>query len=169
MKEIRDELIAKIETKKGSVDKLQVKADSLKAQREMYLAAIEEYKEKIIKLEALVIQRGENAESYDTDTEVRAGEVEHMEQILVRYDKAVDERAKTVAKIQERIETFPDWMPGMDENLRGGYLRDAQYKKLVARREYLDTVIDSALPDVKKIFYSRGVVSSIHEKGRKGV
>lgn len=169
MKETRDEIVAKIETKKGSVDKLQIKANSLKSQREMYLAAIEEYKEKIVKLEALVEQRGDNAEGYDADTEIRAGEAAHMEEILARYDKAVEDRAKTVAKIQERIEAFPDWMPGMDESLRGGYLRDPQFKKLSARRDYLDTVIDSALPDVKKIFYSRGVVSSIHEKGRKGV
>lgn len=169
MNETRKEIETKLDVKRGSADKLQTKADNLTTQGDMYLAAIEEYREKIAKLEVLVKQRKENAELALTDAGIRAGEADHMQEILDRYDKAEIERSKTVEKIQERIEKFPDWMPGMDESLRGGYLRDAQYKKLVARREYLDTVLEGALPDVKKIFYSRGVVSSIHEKGRKGV
>ena len=169
MDETRKEIMAKIEVKKGSAEKLQVKADSLKAQSEMYLAAIEEYKEKIVKLEALVTQRIENAETYLADVDVRAGEAKHMEEILDRLDKAVVERAVTVGKILDRIDELPMWMPGMDDKYKDGNKSDTKVKKLTARRDYLDTVIDSALPDVKKIFYSRGTVAGFNEKGRKGV
>lgn len=169
MKEIRDEIIAKIATKKGSAEKLQIKADSLKTQREMYLAAIEEYKEKIAKLEALVEQRGENAEGYDGDVGVRTNESVHMQEILDRYDKANVERAVTVKKIQDRIDELPVWMPGMDDKYKDGNRRDPKVRKLTERRDYLDRVIEAALPDVKKIFYSRGTVATFNEKGRKGV
>lgn len=169
MKEIRDEIIKRIETKKGSVGKSQSKADNLKSQRQMYVDAIADHEAKIEKLKALIAQRDANAEGHVEDSGLRAGEVDHMEQILARFDKAVLERENVVAKIQDVIASHPDWLPGMDENLKGGYARDPKYKKLTARRDYLDTVIEGALPDIKKIFYSRGVVSEINEKGRKGV
>lgn len=169
MNEIRDEIIKRIETKKGSADKLQSKADNLKSQREMYLAAIEDYKEKIVKLEALVAQRDDNSDGYADDAALRSGEAEHMEEILERFDKAVAERSKVVGKIQERLSELPNWMPGMDDSLKGLEKRDPKIKKLNARRDYLDEVVANALPDVKKIFYSRGVVSGINVKGRKDV
>lgn len=169
MEETRNEIMAKIEVKRGSHSKLQVKADSLKAQREMYLAAIEEYKEKIVKLEALVIQREENADSYSEEAQLRTTEGDHMQEILDRMDKAVVERAVVVGKIQDRLDELPDWMPGMNDKYRNGNKADPKIKKLTARRDYLDTVIETALPDVKKIFYSRGTVAAFNEKGRKGV
>lgn len=169
MKEIRDEITSRIETKRGSADKLSGKTTNLAEQRETYLASIAEHEAKIKKLQDLIERIDKNSSGYSEDADVRAGEADHMEEILVRFDKAIAERSKVVVKIQERIASFPDWMPGMDESLRGGFQRDEQYKKLVARRDYLDQVIDSALPDVKKIFYSRGKIAEFNEKGRKGV
>ena len=117
----------------------------------------------------LIAQRDGNTDGYAEDAELRASEAGHMEEILKRFDAAVAERSKIVGKIQERLSELPNWMPGMDESLRGLDKRDPKIKKLNARRDYLDDVIESALPDVKKIFYSRGTVSETHEKGRKGV
>jgi uncharacterized small protein (DUF1192 family) len=169
MSETREEIIAKIKIKRGSTDKLENKTVNLAEQRETYVRSIAEHEEKIAKLRKLIERIDANTSGYSSDAAVRSGEADHMEEILVRYDKAVAERAGISVKIQQAIDKSyegVEWTPGSGSET---YKRDPEFKKLEARRDYLDRVIESALPDVKKIFYSRGTVAEFNEKGRKGV
>jgi uncharacterized protein (UPF0305 family) len=99
----------------------------------------------------------------------RQEELDHMDEILARYDKASAEREKVLEVMRERIRVVPSWMPGDDESLKGGIERDEQYTSARTREEYLNSVMKNALSDVRKIFVARGVVSEYHTKGRKGV
>lgn len=169
MKSVRDEIVAKIETKKVATGKLVDKTDNLSKQRETYVKAIAEHEAKVESLKAMIAQIDNNAGGYVDTADARRSEIAHMEEILARYDKAVKEREKCTETLMRRLDEVPDWYPGMDESLRGGVAKDPEYQKALKRRDYLDGVIESCLPDVKKIFYSRGTVSEHNEAGRKGV
>lgn len=169
MNEIREEIVAKIEAKRVAVAKQGSKPKNLLSQRETYLASIEEHKAKIAKLEELVAKIDSSAGGYEEQVSLRKSEVEHMEEILDRFDRATAEIKQCNATITRRIEEIPDWFPGMDESLRGLHNTDPEILAAKARREYLEDAVASCLPDIKRVFYSRGTVSDFNVKGRKDV
>jgi SMC interacting uncharacterized protein involved in chromosome segregation len=165
----RKAIADKIEAKRKATGTLDTKARNLDAQIDVYSNAVLNYEEKLRKalerIEAFKVSKI----AVEVEAADRQEELDHMDEILTRYDKASVEREKVLVKIRERIDAAPEWFPGMDESLRGGFERDPEYKKAVARREYLDNVLANCLSDVRKIFVSRGTVSEYNVKGRKGV
>lgn len=159
--EKRDEIVTKIEAKRVAVEKLLAKPKSLNSQVEMYRESIEEYKRKIAALEERIAKfEASGAESQSTG-EKRAEELQWMENILVRFDSALEESAKVAAQKYAMAEN-DSWKLGDDMALMGAYRKTPEWKALTARLDLLNAVIDNALPDVQKIYNSRGRVSVYH-------
>jgi len=165
----RDLIVAKIEGKASAAEKLETKQDNLDNQIEVYENSIVVNQDKIEKARARIEVFKESKIAAAEDVVRRKEELEHMEEILARYDLAMEERMIHMGIMQERLNSFPDWYPGMDESLKLGAAADPVYQEARKRKLYLDEVLESCLSDVRKISVSRGEVSGFNVKGREGV
>lgn len=159
----RNDIISKIDSKRRSVTKLTGKPESLLSQKEVYEKAIEDHKRKIEVLEERIKQYADSAVDTRSTLESREGELEHMENILARYDVATREREEVVTRIRAIIDADP-WKPGDAISSASAYRKTPEYQELTARRDLLDNVIENALPDIRKILVSRGEVSVYNAK-----
>lgn len=162
----RKAIADKIEAKRNATGTLETKSRNLETQIATYENAIVNYEEKLRKAKERLESFKESKQTVTVELADRQEELDHMDEILVRYDKAAAESKKLSEKILERIAVVPDKLPGTDN---GGFAQDAIYKKSRTRQEYLTTVMSYALSDVRKIFVSRGVISDYNVKGREGV
>ncbi len=167
--ETRVAIESKIDAKRKATGTLVTKSRNLDGQIAQYENAIVNYEEKLQKAKERLEMFKESKLNVAVELETRQEELDHMDEILVRYDKTQKEREKLLAIMRKRIEEVPSWMPGMDDSLKGGINRDPAYQKASTRLEYVDKVAVHALSDVRKIFVSRGVVSGYHERGNKGI
>lgn len=162
-------MVKDIEAKKAATAGKAAKPQNIANQTETYLAKIARLKADIARLEELVAANNKYLEGATELSGSGTGAVEHMEEILDRYDKAVAEQDGLFKIIRERMGAFPDWYPGMDDSLKGALDRDPEYKKAIARKLYLDDVIENAPKDMRRIYINRGEVSDFHKKGAQGV
>lgn len=169
MDETREQLIKDIDGKKTATAGKAAKPDNIVKQTQTYLNKIERLRADIDRLEELVEANNRYLAGATELSGSRLGEVAHMEEILERYDLAVAERAELFPVIQKRMEAFPDWYPGLDESLKGALRRDPVYKDAIARKAYLEDVIEAAPLDMRRVYNNRGEVSGYHKKGRIGV
>lgn len=162
MDELRKQIVEKIEAKKESLDKLRQKPANLEAQKATYLNAIENHKAKIASLEAAIKKIDVSLELADKDRTGKNEDIEHMEEILERFDAVQSEREELSVWLTARLEedAEEEWYPGKVSALS----KDVEYKEKMRRKLYLDDVIANALPDIRKIFYSRGTVSDYNLK-----
>jgi len=158
-------MVKDIEAKKSATAGKAAKPDNIAKQTETYVAKIARLKADIARLEELVAANNKFLEGATELSGSRLGEVEHMEEILERYDLAVAERDGLFKVIRERMDAFPDWYPGMDTALKGALDRDPEYKKAISRKLYLDDVIENAPKDMRRVYNNRGEVSDFHKKG----
>lgn len=159
----RNEILSKIASKRNAVEKIASKPQSILSQKEIYERALEDHKRKIRVLEEKIEQFSTSAVETENTHQCRVSELEHMEDILSRYDAAFEERASIGKKILE-IVNADTWKPGDDIASAGAYRKSPEYLELTSRRDLLDNVIENALPDVRKILVSRGEVSDYHKK-----
>lgn len=164
--ETRKAIVDKIESKRKATGALDTKSRNLDTQIMTYENAIVNYREKLRKAEERLESFKESKQAVVVELADREEELDHMDEILVRYDKASAESKKMADKILERIKVVPDRLPGTTD---GGFENDLEYKKAKTRQEYLSTVMSHALSDVRKIFVSRGVISDYNVKGRRGI
>jgi len=167
--EMREEIVAKLAAKKVAVEKKLSKPKNKIAQRQMYVDAIAEHEKKIEKLQALIAKIDESSEDLNVEISLRESEVEHMEEILSRFDRGMKEREECVATMKRRIDALTMWTPENPVSVKDNMKTDKEYLKAFARREYLDRMLPECVVDVQRIFYSRGDISEFNVKGRKGV
>ncbi len=169
----RESIVSKLNSKKAATQKLHDSVAGLDGQIEIYDTAIEKT---LAKLES---QRSRK-ESFETSreqvlaqTEIRQGEVEHMEEILSRFDEATAEGnslGEYLTKRRLEYEAGIDWetyVPGSTEPTELDL--DKEYQTALARNRFILELRDTCRSDVNKIMVARGEVSEINEKGRKGV
>lgn len=156
----RKAIVDKIEAKRKATSGLDKKSVNLDTQIATYENAIVNYEEKLRKAKERLEMFKESKRGIVVEQGNRQEELDHMDEILVRYDKAKAEKDKLVATIMDLIENGSDVV---DESgvPRSGFARDPRYIKAVKRRDQLDNIVDNALSDVRKIFVSRGVVSPL--------
>lgn len=164
MSEITTQIEAKLQAKEAAKEKTQTKVDNLNGMIEVYRESIAKLEDKIKSLTSQIERYDVSRQASEEEVEVRTAEVEHMMEILERVSGAETERDELAAKMMEMIDA-DQWMPGDPEEDRGKLKRDPEFKRIRNRKLALDAVIDSALADVNRIYYSRGEVSEIHAKG----
>lgn len=167
--ETRQAIVEKIEAKRTAAEKFTVKKTNLVKQVAVYENAIVGHEEKLRAAKERLESFKVSVKTNTDDEASRLSEADHMQEILDRYDSAVRERMEMSRIMLDRMEAIPDWFPGMDESLKGAVKRDPEYKQALERKLYLDTVIEVALSDVRKIYSARGEVSEINVKGRADV
>lgn len=165
----REAIVAKIEAKRTSNEKTESKVRNLNSQIEVYENSVINYEAKIEAAKARADLFRTSLKTHEEDAERRALEIEHMEEILERYDLAVEDRSRQLQIMATRMEEIPDWYPGMDPELKGALRRDPEYKEALAKKEYYDQVMEIALSDIRKIYVSRGEVSGINAKVKPDV
>lgn len=154
-------IVQKIEAKASAIEKLRARPKNIATQKEIFQTAIDKKLAEIQTLRDKMAKYDEGTENIAGVEETRTGELEHMGQILERYDSAIEERASLNVIISKKLDEDM-WMPGMDEKLK--LKNDPEYVAARKRKLFLDDVIDNALPDVRKISVSRGEVSHYHMK-----
>lgn len=160
---VREQIVKKIEAKRTAIAKIVSKPENIEGQIAMYRKAIADHEAKIEMLKERIEKfEAAGAESVDLHTQ-RQEELKHMEQILATYDVSVEERDYLSEKMTDMIEAM-NWMPGDDPALRGAGRKDPKFIEIRNRKLYLDEVINAALPDVRKIYVSRGEVSTYHTR-----
>lgn len=161
--EKRSQIVKRIEAKRTVVERLTTKPKNLKSQVEVYRASIEEYKRKIEVLEERIEKFEASGAESQSLSEVRSEELDWMENVLIRFDKANDELTDIGGKIYA-IVASDTWNPGDDIALAGAYRKSPEYLALKGRQELLSAVVDNALDDIQKIYNSRGEVSDYNAK-----
>lgn len=169
MKNIEDEIQAKIDTKRIAADKKRVKPASLANQIKMYERSIAAHQEKIDKLNEMILQRKESARIAQEEVDATDSDIKHMEEILARYRAGYKEREEVSRLMVERIDALAEWYPGIPDEKKRAWERDPEYLKAKERQEYLNELLPECITDVSRVYYSRGDVSKPNRKGRKGV
>jgi hypothetical protein len=165
----REAIAAKIDDKRKATENIAVKKEGIGKRVSMYETAVANHEAKRVAAEKLLEDYRASFATQEALEQVRLDEIEHMEEILDRYDTAYAERANATQTMVDRMEAIPDWMPGMDPELKGALTRDPEYKEALKQKLYLDQVLEAAWSDVKKIYSNRGEVSGFNVKGRQGV
>lgn len=165
----REAIAAKIEDKRKATENIAVKKEGIGKRVSMYETAVANHEAKKIAAEKILEDYRASYAAQDALESVRLDELEHMEEILERYDTAYEDRAKASQTMLDRMEAIPDWMPGMDPELKGALTRDPEYKEALKQKLYLDQVLEASWADIKKIYSNRGEVSGFNVKGRQGV
>jgi hypothetical protein len=164
MSEITEQIQAKLATKTAAKEKAETKVSNIGSQTSVYEASLRKLAQKELSLKSQIETVETSRATALTDVEARTSEVEHIAEILERVKTSESERDSLVAWMQKQI-AADVWMPGMPEEDRGKLQRDPEFKEKLARKLFLDELIDAALGDVNRIFYSRGEVSGYHRKG----
>lgn len=165
--ETREEIVKKIDAKESAVGKLRDKSVSLDQQVEMYKVAIVNAEKKIANLRDRIAKFEESKTSVDAEVSEREEEIAHMNGILEQFDSAEVERQSLAEELNRMIDAH-EWKPGMADSLRVGSISSTpEYKEKLKRKQTLDTLVNEALSDVRKIYFSRGKVSGYFEVAKK--
>lgn len=165
----REAIVAKIEDKRKAVENIATKKEGIGKKISMYETAVANHEAKRIAAEKILEDYRESFAAQDALESDRLDVLAHMDEILERHDLAVAELSEVSQTLVDRMNAVPDWMPGMDEELKGGLKRDPQFKEALKRKDYLNQCIDACWSDIKKIYSNRGEISGFNVKGRQGV
>jgi chromosome segregation ATPase len=174
--EIREQIAAKIKAKRVATENKRPKPKNLRTQKDMYLESIEGYKERIAKLEALIAKNEESSRNATSEVTQGVSELKHMEEILSRYDKGVEEKVECSQRKlrvinryeQQAVADMENWRPGQG-SFSARAKQDPEYVEAEERVVYLDKMLPECLKDINRIYSSRGDVSPFNVKGRKDV
>ncbi len=168
----REHIVAKLDGKKAATNKLLDSVDGLDGQISIYDAAIKKTLQKLESQRSRKKSFEASRQQILDQAEIRQGEIEHMEEILSRYDESTVE-GEALGKILNRklvkdsaefdAET---WTPGTTGKVMK---EDEEYQTARERKLYLLDLREACKSDVNKIMVSRGEVSVYNVKGRKGV
>lgn len=168
----REHIVSKINIKKNAAQKLEDSSTSLAEQINIYENAIQNTQRKLNAQREKKAQMEQSRDRYDEEHRTRQSEVEHMEEILARYDASTVEglSVKEVLnrKLAEDKANFnaDTWTPGsFTDTLK----EDEEFRIAKERNDYLLSLQEACKSDVNKIMVSRGEVSGFNVKGRKGV
>lgn len=169
----RESIVAKLNGKKAATQKLHDSAEGLEGQIDIYDTAIKKTLEKLESQRSRKASFEASREQVLAQAEVRQGEVEHMEEILSRFDEATAEGNELSVYLTKRAEEYKagiDWdtyVPGSTEPTELDL--DEEYQTALARKRFILDLRETCRSDVNKIMVARGEVSGVNEKGRKGV
>ena len=168
----RDHIVSKIAIKSNAAKKLEDSAESLDTQIAIYENAIQNTQRKLDAQREKKAQMEQSRDRYVEDLRNRESEIEHMEEILSRYDESTVEGEALGEilnrKLDEDTAEFDadTWTPGTTGKVMK---EDEEYQKARARKLYLLDLREACKSDVNKIMVSRGEVSVYNVKGREGV
>lgn len=168
----REHIVSKIAIKGNAAKKLEASSNSLDEQIDIYENAIQNTLRKLAAQREKKAQMEQSRDRYQEELSSRRSEIEHMEEILSRYDESTVE-GEALGKIlnrkldEDKAEFDAEtWTPGTTGKV---LTDDEEYQVARERKLYLLDLREACKSDVNKIMVSRGEVSVYNVKGRKGV
>ena len=169
----REHIVAKLDAKKAATTKLLDSVGGLDGQIDIYDKAIQKTMDKLASQRARKASFEASRQQILDQAEIRQGEIDHMEEILSRYDESTVE-GEALGEILNRKQAEDSaefdaetWVPGATGKV--ALKDDKEYQEALTRKRYLLDLREACKFDVNKIMVSRGEVSEFNVKGRKGV